>query len=725
MSSSDEIDICATPPKKRKLNDQPKRNHRVQKYRQAWENDPNFKHWLGPVKNNPLKAYCKLCDAEISAEITVIKRHRECEKHKRLSAEVGYGSNQRTLFQCLNKRTIDPLQQQIKVAEIRTSAFIAENNLSLRCADFLVKRDQAIYPDSKIAQGISLGRTKATKIVQNVIGQSHSDELAERLKHQKFSVIVDESTDIGTVKTLAICVRLFSTEKQKVEDCFWKLAQIFCSNNFEAANAGATAERLFEELIQTFNKAAVPIENMIGFGADNCSTMIGVNNSVASRLKEVAPGIIIQGCVCHSLHLCASEACKMLPRKPEDLARQIYACFKNSSKRQAQLQEYQEFCNVEPHKILKPSQTRWLSLLQVVQRILEQWDALKLFFTFHQSDARCSNLTVADKTTSLDLIVDAMNDPQVKIYFLFLDWCLPKIIKINELFQSERSLITSIHKEVTTAYKDLLSCFMERDYILKSDISRINPELTENNAATFLNLHNIYLGIKVTNEFKKENVIQHQKLEPEVRLRCRNFLSKICSELKKRFDMSNESPFSKLAVLHPSEVLSKASTRKESLLPLAEIVPRIVSADDFVTLQKIDDQWRLIAVTNFPEISATDTAEKVWQHIKNSKNINGQNEFAEVATFALNVLCLPHSSASCERVFSKINLMKTKIRNKLATDTINGLLLSSQCATSGGGSHNFPVTEKMMSRMTSSLLYTSKDITVEEDDIEIEFETIQ
>ncbi|GBP73985.1 hypothetical protein EVAR_87850_1 [Eumeta japonica] len=40
----------------------------------------------------------------------------------------------------------------------------------------------------------------------------------------------------------------------------------------------------------------------------------------------------------------------------------------------------QSFAAVEPHKILKPSQTRWLSLLSVVERILEQWEALRLFF---------------------------------------------------------------------------------------------------------------------------------------------------------------------------------------------------------------------------------------------------------------------------------------------------------------------------------------------------------
>lgn len=36
--------------------------------------------------------------------------------------------------------------------------------------------------------------------------------------------------------------------------------------------------------------------------------------------------------------------------------------------------------------------------------------------------------------------------------------------------------------------------------------------------------------------------------------------------------------------------------------------------------------------------------------------------------------CLPHSSGNVERIFSLINLMKTKQRNALSTESIEGLL---------------------------------------------------
>lgn len=50
-------------------------------------------------------------------------------------------------------------------------------------------------------------RTKTTAIVKNVIGMSAKEELAELLKDNKFSILTDESTDIGSVKTSCVVVR--------------------------------------------------------------------------------------------------------------------------------------------------------------------------------------------------------------------------------------------------------------------------------------------------------------------------------------------------------------------------------------------------------------------------------------------------------------------------------------------------------------------------------------
>jgi len=81
-------------------------------------------------------------------------------------------------------------------------------------------------------------------------------------------------------------------------------------------------------------------------------------------------------CLCHSLALCGSYACEKIPSDVEELLRDIYSYMKYSFKRQHEFQEFQHFVNTKSHKLLQPSQTRWLSLHACVKRINEQYATL-------------------------------------------------------------------------------------------------------------------------------------------------------------------------------------------------------------------------------------------------------------------------------------------------------------------------------------------------------------
>lgn len=66
-----------------------------------------------------------------------------------------------------------------------------------------------------------------------------------------------------------------------------------------------------------------------------------------------------------------------LPRTAEDLIHDVYNYFSHSAKRQADFEKFQSFAEVE---LLRPCQTRWLSLHACVSRVIEQWEVLTLYF---------------------------------------------------------------------------------------------------------------------------------------------------------------------------------------------------------------------------------------------------------------------------------------------------------------------------------------------------------
>lgn len=169
-------------------------------------------------------------------------------------------------------------------------------------------------------------------------------------------------------------------------------------------------------------------------------------------------------CICHSLHLCCSEACKSLPQRCEDWAHNIFNFFAHSSKRQSELVEFQNFLNISVHKILHSSQTRWLFLFTVVQRILEQWDSLKFYFS--------------KKWLALKL-VSAEN-----IYFKY--------------FQTEEVVLNTLNAKIILVYKELLLCYMKRDYVLQSSLANLNSA----DESKFMHPSAVYVGIKVLNHIK-------------------------------------------------------------------------------------------------------------------------------------------------------------------------------------------------------------------------------
>ncbi|CAG5083000.1 Protein of unknown function [Cotesia congregata] len=95
--------------------------------------------------------------------------------------------------------------------------------------------------------------------------------------------------------------------------------------------------------------------------------------------------------------------------------------------------------------------------------------------------------------------------------------------------------------------------------------------------------------------------------------------------------------------------------------------------------QIIDNEWRRFHNFELPDdIKLDDPADIFWHKIFIYGDTEEVWSFKNLAKFFLNIISLPYGSADCERIFSKIGLIKCQVRKKLVTNTLNGLLLSSQ-----------------------------------------------
>jgi hypothetical protein len=79
-------------------------------------------------------------------------------------------------------------------------------------------------------------------------------------------------------------------------------------------------------------------------GTDGGNVMVGMRNSVLTRLKEKQPALVAFHCNCHIAALIANHACKVLPDYLDDLTIQVWYYFQKSPKRQHILKRISSFC---------------------------------------------------------------------------------------------------------------------------------------------------------------------------------------------------------------------------------------------------------------------------------------------------------------------------------------------------------------------------------------------
>jgi hypothetical protein len=436
--------------------------------------------------------------------------------------------------------------------------------------------------------------------------------------------MIDESTSF-TAKHLAIVSKHISENKPVLR--YLGLVELDNCNS----------ETIMENLNQFIIAKSININNLIHFGSDGASTMLGKQTGIAARLKKINLYITENHCIAHRLHLACEDAAKEVQyfQKYEKIVKGIYLYFSSSYKRLLALKLVQNNLDEPELVLLNIISTRWLSFSNVIHN-------------FHQS-------LESVKGALLD---EASNNSQA----------LELLSSIDEQFE----LATMFLADLFFILSKLIRIF-QSDYVSLSDI-QCNVDITIQAIQTQ------FIGNNQTSPIYGQNLLEYIENNNIniLPLFISEFSLAIIKNLEKRFP--NRELYHAMRIFDPQEL----PEFDYNLANYGNIEINILG--DFYGNDKMIGEKKFTALLNKRVLAAEWGLVKFFlKNYRSFKFINAWHsifsrtsfisDYPTISTLVRICLIIPVSNANVERVFSQHKLIKTRLRNQMTIQTLNDHLM--------------------------------------------------
>lgn len=630
-----------------------------QQFLQEWLFEKKNQPWLRPHPTNKYKFRCITCNRTYTAKYTTIRYHRNCPYHlKRLKQR---GTNVIENVKEYNKEQLKLDEALIKTLLI--SMFAKHDLPPLLIDDLLplIKFMSFNFPEA--LQKVKMSRTSMTNLLNEVYAPHIKKDLEEKLMNFKFSTLFDESTDFCGKKHGAVQARHVDLAREKVVTRLYDLPEIYTDES------DATGKGLFNTIIGSFNHfETIPEKQFEGFCSDGAATMTGAHEGVSTQISEKYPNTLNIECLCHKAHLCAKHAAEKLPEEIFNFLTKAYN-FLKPPKRTKILRKHQDLLKVKLHQILRFIPQRWLNTGPCARRLVEQWDPIKdAIEEINKINEKSKN---TDKSSTGKEILSLINKPTTKCFLMFIGDSIKILENLNGQLQTEDAILPLVFDKISEAYEKVLRFIFNDSYIDGLVSAKDLCSVEFYSKSNFKKLDKIYIGEKDTIEEVKKLSDDDKKVFYN---NCFKYLHSMADEMSWRLYEYWElhEPFK---FLDPKNVFSqKFHEENPTIINDAFLICQRAADCDNEKVPVIDSEWaKLIEFEQI--IDSNLPPDTFWCRLYKLKNDNGDLLFPNVSQFALNLLVIPHSNSSPERVWSKERLTLTRLRNRMSTKTLTSWLM--------------------------------------------------
>ena len=318
----------------------------------------------------------------------------------------------------------------------------------------------------------------------------------------------------------------------------------------------------------------------------------------------------------------------------------LYWFFQASAVRTAGLKTIQELLNSPSLKMKEAKDVRWLSHDQAVQTIRRTLPAVLSALEREGSEK--------GEPVAIGLVKVMKCYEFVACLYLMCE-VLPHLSHLSRLFQSESIQISTIRPYLSACMKAIASY---KDRERAPDVKAADSALA-NQLQSF--------GISVSPQ-------QKEAFDRNVR---QPFLQLLLENLEDRFpQVELLSAFGIFEPHQPTEE-DKEKAAAESQENLAILASHYSTGDDApVDSEELNKEWESFSVMMVDHYSGAKTRD-VFRDLASDKL---WTVYPQLSCIACLGLCIPFSTADCERAFSAMKRVKTPLRNRLKTSTLDCLL---------------------------------------------------
>ena len=307
----------------------------------------------------------------------------------------------------------------------------------------------------------------------------------------------------------------------------------------------------------------------------------------------------------------------------------------------------------------------------------------------------------ATGNTNVEKLIKILEDVNIWPFLYFKKHLLNQFNEFNGYFQSN---FTKVHLIIQRADSFITKI---AKYFIKDELLPQIFEIDVHNVNNHKDAKDIFLGTDCENFLKNNRNIFSEEKVKEFKRDWVVFYANAIKEIKNRFYV-NESLYTALSFFDKDIALFESDNYRNLIITQLQNLCR--KHFHQIDVEALFHEWNNLKLAfdeeEITEIRKMKHSDIFWNEVTLRKNQNNEYMFPQFRMLIDIVLSFPNSNAEAERVFSIMNDIKSRKRNRIESDLLRALLIiKSPLRSRNETVETFVVTDSHLENLKSINLY--------------------